>query len=632
MQKQKRIAILLFTDIILISATYLLSFYLRFDLSVPKGMMTLYIDNIIIITLIKIIIFSLSGIYNSLWRYASIDELVQIIKTTIIANAAVISYMYIRSIHFPRSIYLMTTILDIMLIGGVRFSYRVLRRMKNDGLNITIDTERKRVMIVGAGDAGAMVIKEFKNHKNLNSDPVVLIDDDKSKEGRKIHGVQVRGQRYDIRSQAIKNDIDEIVIAMPSASKSEIKEILEECKETKCKVKTLPGIYELIDGKISIKQLRNVKIEDLLGRDEIILDTEQINEYIRGKRVLITGGGGSIGSELCRQIARFLPKELVILDIYENNAYDLQNELKRKYEDLNLKVIIASIRDNRRINSIVERLRPNVIFHAAAHKHVPLMESNPHEAVKNNIFGTFNVVRAADKYGVDKFVMISTDKAVNPTNIMGATKRLCEMIIQSIDKVSNTEFVAVRFGNVLGSNGSVIPLFKKQIAEGGPVTVTHEDIIRYFMTIPEASQLVLQAGAMANGGEIFVLDMGDPVKIIDLARDLIRLSGFEPDKEIPIKIVGLRPGEKLYEELLMDEEGLESTTHEKIFIGQPIFSDYKVLIKKLRNLEEAMCFKSNNELKKEIGKLVPTYKRPEDINNVRKLDIDKEIVASKNSK
>ncbi|MGO1478413.1 polysaccharide biosynthesis protein, partial [Senegalia sp. (in: firmicutes)] len=560
MEKKKRIIMLLAIDIFLISTAFLVSFYLRFDMNIPWNIMQLYIDNIFAITLIKILVFAYFGIYNSLWRYASIDELMQVIVAVILANAGMISYLYVMNIHFPRSIYLLVAILDIMYIGGVRFSYRFLRKMKNEKLFNS--EKRKRIMVIGAGDAGAMVIKEFKNHTELMSNPVVLIDDDVSKEGRKIHGVPVKGQRYDIKGQAIKNNIDEIVIAMPSSTKAEIKEIIEECKTTKCKVKTLPGMFELIDGKVSVKQLREVEISDLLGRDEVTLDCMKINDYINGKKVLITGGGGSIGSELCRQIAKFKPKELIILDIYENNVYDLQNELKRQYGDtLNLKVLIASVRDKEKIDHIIGDLKPNVIFHAAAHKHVPLMEANPHEAVKNNVFGTFNVARAADKFNVDKFVMISTDKAVNPTNIMGATKRLCEMIVQAIDKKSDTEFVAVRFGNVLGSNGSVIPLFKRQIAEGGPITVTHKDVIRYFMTIPEASQLVLQAGAMASGGEIFVLEMGDPVRIIDLAKDLIRLSGLEVGKDIDIDVVGLRPGEKLFEELLMDEEGLISTEH-----------------------------------------------------------------------
>ncbi|MGO1652753.1 polysaccharide biosynthesis protein, partial [Senegalia sp. (in: firmicutes)] len=423
MEKKKRIIMLLAIDIFLISTAFLVSFYLRFDMNIPWNIMQLYIDNIFAITLIKILVFAYFGIYNSLWRYASIDELMQVIVAVILANAGMISYLYVMNIHFPRSIYLLVTILDIMYIGGVRFSYRFLRKIKNERLFSS--EKRKRIMVIGAGDAGAMVIKEFKNHTELMSNPVVLIDDDVSKEGRKIHGVPVKGQRYDIKGQAIKNNIDEIVIAMPSSTKAEIKEIIEECKTTKCKVKTLPGMFELIDGKVSVKQLREVEISDLLGRDEVTLDCMKINDYINGKKILITGGGGSIGSELCRQIAKFKPKELIILDIYENNVYDLQNELKRQYGDtLNLKVLIASVRDKEKIDHIIGDLKPNVIFHAAAHKHVPLMEANPHEAVKNNVFGTFNVARAADKFNVDKFVMISTDKAVNPTNIMGATKRL----------------------------------------------------------------------------------------------------------------------------------------------------------------------------------------------------------------
>lgn len=598
-------------------------------MNIPLNIMQLYVDNIFAITLIKILVFAYFGIYNSLWRYASIDELVQVVVAVILANAGMISYLYVMNIHFPRSTYLLVTILDIMYIGGVRFSYRFLRKMKNERL--FNGEKRKRIMVVGAGDAGAMVIKEFKNHRELMSDPVILIDDDMSKEGRKIHGVPVNGQRYDIKGQAIKNNIDEIVIAMPSSTKSEIKEIIDECKTTKCKVKTLPGMFELIDGKVSVKQLREVEIEDLLGRDQVTLDTDKINHYIKGKKVLITGGGGSIGSELCRQISRFNPEELIILDIYENNVYDLQNEFKRKYgNDLNLKVLIASVRDKEKIDNIIKELKPNVIFHAAAHKHVPLMEDNPHEAVKNNVFGTFNVARAADKFGVEKFVMISTDKAVNPTNIMGATKRLCEMIVQSIDKKSDTEFVAVRFGNVLGSNGSVIPLFKRQIAEGGPITVTHKDVIRYFMTIPEASQLVLQAGAMARGGEIFVLEMGEPVRIIDLAKDLITLSGLEIGKDIDIDVVGLRPGEKLFEELLMDEEGLESTDHDKIHIGKPLFHDYNILVKRLESLEDIMHTGTDSDVKRAVAKLVPTYKKPEEINNVRKFKGIKKAAPSSN--
>ena len=411
---------------------------------------------------------------------------------------------------------------------------------------------------------------------------------------------------------AEKMNIDEIIIAIPSVSKKEIGSIVEICKKTKCKLKILPGIYEIIDGQVSIKKIRDVQIEDLLGRDEVKLNIDEISSYIEGKSILVTGGGGSIGSELCRQIARFKPRKLAIFDIYENNAYDIQNELLRRYKDLNLDVIIGSIRDKKRINEIIEKEKPDVIFHAAAHKHVPLMENNPREAIKNNVFGTLNLAQAADRYGVKRFVMISTDKAVNPTNVMGATKRICEMIVQSMNEISKTEFVAVRFGNVLGSNGSVIPLFKKQIEEGGPVTVTHPDVVRYFMTIPEAAQLVIQAGAMANGGEIFILDMGEPVKIIDLAKDLIRFSGFEPNVDIPIKITGLRPGEKLFEELLLDEEGIKATKHDKIYIGKPTYIDYKLLLKSINELGNVAENGEDKDVKGYLKSIVPSYTEYED--------------------
>lgn len=627
MQKEIRTIYLIIIDIFLINLAFYLAFYLRFDGILPPEYFPKYLDNILAVTVIKIIVFYYFKLYKSLWEYASIEELVQIIVAAVVANAAVLSYLFIKQIHLPRSIYILVAMIDVMLIGGVRFSYRALRRVNNGDFKIS--SNKKRVMIIGAGDAGAMVIKELKNHKDLNSRPVAVIDDDEKKEGQRINGVPVLGQRWDIVSVARKKKIDEIIIAMPSANKKDIREIVEECKRTKCKLKILPGVFELIDGKVTINDIRDVQIEDLLGREQVKLNIEEISGYLKNKKVLVTGGGGSIGSELCRQIAKFKPSELIILDIYENNAYDLQNELKRKYKDLNLKVVIASIRERGRIDEVMDKLKPDVVFHAAAHKHVPLMEDNSKEAVKNNVFGTLNVAQAADKYGVKKFVLISTDKAVNPTNVMGTTKRICEMIVQSIDKVSKTEFVAVRFGNVLGSNGSVIPLFKKQIAEGGPVTVTHPEIIRYFMTIPEAAQLVIQAGAMAQGGEIFVLDMGEPVKIVDLARDLIKLSGFEPDVDIPIEFIGLRPGEKLYEELLLDEEGITSTRHEKIFIGRPIFSDYKLLIKKLDNLRNVMNRCSDDELKDYLSEIVPTYKRADyEKGDLRKISLA-EIAVSK---
>lgn len=612
MKRKVRSTLLVFIDIILINLIYLVSFLIRFEGSFNQEYLTIYLDNIVIITLIKIAVFYYFKLYTSLWKYASIEELMQIVMASIVANTGVVTFLVITQSHLPRSIYILTTMLDMLLVGGVRFSYRVLRRLKDADINNKRND--KRVMVIGAGDAGSMVIKELKNHTELKSKPVAIIDDDPKKEGKIINGIPVMGQRLDIASVANKKRIDEIIIAMPSAKKNEIRDIVEECKRTKCKLKILPGMFELIDGKVSINEIREVQIEDLLGREEVNLNIEKISDYIRNRKILVTGGGGSIGSELCRQIARFSPKELMILDIYENNAYNIQNELKRKYTELDLKVIIASVRDKERIHEVIRDNTPEVVFHAAAHKHVPLMEANPKEAVKNNVYGTLNVAQASDKYGVGRFVMISTDKAVNPTNIMGATKRLCEMTIQSIDKSSDTEFVAVRFGNVLGSNGSVIPLFKKQISEGGPVTVTHEEVIRYFMTIPEASQLVLQAGGMAKGGEIFVLDMGEPVKIIDLAKDLISLSGFEPYVDIPIEIVGLRPGEKLYEEILMDEEGMKSTDHKKIHIGKPTSIDYKLLLKSLDSLSEKMHNEKDNDVINYMMNLVPTYNDNKSIN------------------
>lgn len=634
MEKKSKTFLLLLIDTILISFSYYAAFYLRFDGNIDAQYIHTFLQNVFAITVIKISVFYFFNLYNSLWRYASVEELIKVIASIIISNAGVISYLYLYSVHFPRSIYVIATLLDMVFIGGSRFSYRAMKRIRqNDIIHAPGRKKLKKVMIIGGGDAGALVIRELKNHVQLNSEPVAVIDDDIKKQGKMINGVPVLGTRLDIPSVAVKKSIDEIIIAIPSASRKEIRQIVEESKKTRCKLKILPGMYELIDGKVSVSQIRDVEIEDLLGREPVKLDIEEISGYLKGKKVLVTGGGGSIGSELCRQIAKFHPSQLVILDIYENNAYEIQNELKSIYnihnegdEGLNLKVVIASIRDKERIEEIFREISPDVVFHAAAHKHVPLMEDNPKEAIKNNVFGTLNVAQAANKYGVKRFVMISTDKAVNPTNIMGASKRMCEMIIQSMNTVSETEFVAVRFGNVLGSNGSVIPLFKKQIAKGGPVTVTHEEVIRYFMTIPEAAQLVIQAGAMAKGGEIFILDMGEPVKILDLAKDLIRLSGFEPNVDIPIEIIGLRPGEKLFEELLLDEEGIKSTDHKKIFIGKPVFTDYKLLMKSLEQLKGVINECSVEELKDYIEEIVPTYIRNNDKINCK---FCSEIAAAK---
>lgn len=609
MVKLRNRIILFVIDAFLVNFAILLALFIRFEGHINDQFIQYfnrYISVFIIITLVKLVIFYYFRLYASIWRYASIDELMRVVAASIAGNALMISILFLMETNLPRSVYAMVFLLDMAFIGGSRLSLRSISHyFHSEKLE---KKSQKRVMIVGGGDAGAMVIKELKNHYNLQSKPVVVIDDSKQKQGQSLIGVPIAGGRDSIPNLAEKYRIDEIIIAIPSASKKDISDIVNICKETGAKLKILPGIYELIDEVVTISSIREVQIEDLLGRDEIKTDLEEVAGYLKDKIVMVTGGGGSIGSELCRQIAIQKPKRLIILDIYENSAYSIQNELKKKHKDLDLRVYIGSIRDKQRVNELMENERPDVIFHAAAHKHVPLMEDSPKEAIKNNVFGTWNLASAASMYKVRKFVMISTDKAVNPTNIMGASKRLCEMLIQAINNESDTEFVAVRFGNVLGSNGSVIPLFKKQIAEGGPVTVTHEEVIRYFMTIPEAVQLVMQAGAMAKGGEIFILDMGKPVKILDLAEDLIRLSGYEPYTEIPIKIIGLRPGEKLFEELLLDEEGILATKHDKIFVAKPLDIDLGKLETELEELYQVIWNGSDTAVKTFVKELVPNYR------------------------
>lgn len=606
MNRQFKQAVLVLLDIIFINVSIFVAYFIKFQWLIPPAYLDIYFRSFVPITVIMIVSFYFFKLYKSLWRYASVDELNSVILGVTVGTFLSFIYGLIVGYRLPYSAYFVMWALTIMASGGIRFLRRVIGSIEmapREALK-----KSKRTLIVGAGDAGAMLVREMKRRPEGGYIPVAFVDDDSSKEGKLIHGVPIIGGRNDIPKIVGDKDIDEILIAIPSTSDSDRREIINICKQTGCKLKTLPSIYELIDERVTISQIRDVEIEDLLGRDPVELNIDEIAGYIRNKVILVTGGGGSIGSELCRQITRFNPKKLIILDIYENGAYDLQMELNKKAPHIDKEVIIASIREKRRLEEIFEKYRPQVVFHAAAHKHVPLMEVNPKEAIKNNIVGTLNLAECADKYGVLKFVQISTDKAVNPTNIMGASKRVCEMIIQSINKVSKTEFVAVRFGNVLGSNGSVIPLFKKQIAAGGPVTVTHPEITRYFMTIPEAAQLVIQAGAMAKGGEIFILDMGKPVKIIDLARDLIRLSGFEPDVDIKIEITGLRPGEKLYEELLMDEEGIQNTKHKKIFIGKPgefEFSDIKERIRMLQDKLEC----DNEVVFDAMEEIVPTYNR-----------------------
>ncbi len=560
--------------------------------------------------IITLAVFHFFKLYNSLWAFAGETELQNVIVACFLSsaiNGIGLNIVKVEVRAVPNSYYFMYAFSLITLIFASRFSYRFLRSRKHKLQNKNNAT---RVMIIGAGDAGNSIIKEIVTSNFSTMTVACIIDDDKTKWGSFIQGIKVIGGRDKILECADVYSIDEIFIAIPSAPPSVIKEILEICKETECKLRVLPGIYQLVNGEVNVSKLRDVEVEDLLGRDPIKVDIDSILGYVSNKVVLVTGGGGSIGSELCRQIAGHKPKQLIIVDIYENNAYDVQQELMRKYPELDLVVLIASVRNTNRMNGIFETYRPDIVYHAAAHKHVPLMETSPNEAIKNNVFGTWKTAQAAATYGTKKFVMISTDKAVNPTNIMGASKRICEMIIQTFNKHYDTEFVAVRFGNVLGSNGSVIPLFKRQIEQGGPVTVTHPDIIRYFMTIPEAVSLVLQAGAYAKGGEIFVLDMGEPVKILDLAKNLIRLSGYKVDEDIKIEFTGLRPGEKLYEELLMDEEGLQDTANKMIHIGKPIELDEMKFFALLKQMKE----ESKNEsadIRHLVKEIVPTYQLKE---------------------
>ena len=559
--------------------------------------------------LLTIVIFHFFKLYNSLWAFAGETELQNVIVSCFVSsaiNGVGLNLVKIEMKAVPDSYYFMYAFSLVTLIFASRFSYRFFRSRKHKMQNKKNTT---RVMIIGAGDAGNSIIKEIVTSNFSTMTVSCIIDDDKSKWGSFIQGIKVSGGRDSILECVDVYSIDEIFIAIPSAPPSVIKELLEICKETECKLRVLPGIYQLVNGEVNVSKLRDVEVEDLLGRDPIKVDIDSILGYVSNKVVMVTGGGGSIGSELCRQIAGHKPKQLIIVDIYENNAYDVQQELMRKYPELDLVVLIASVRNTNRMNTIFETYHPDIVYHAAAHKHVPLMETSPNEAIKNNVFGTWKTAQAAATYGTKKFVMISTDKAVNPTNIMGASKRICEMIIQTFNKHYDTEFVAVRFGNVLGSNGSVIPLFKRQIEQGGPVTVTHPDIIRYFMTIPEAVSLVLQAGAYAKGGEIFVLDMGEPVKILDLAKNLIRLSGYKLDEDIKIEFTGLRPGEKLYEELLMDEEGLQDTA-KMIHIGKPIELDEMKFFALLKEMKE----ESKNEsadIRHLVKEIVPTYQLKE---------------------
>lgn len=605
----KRIFLVVY-DIIAVIAASMLALVIRFEgnyTAIPRAYIVKSLQYAPVIIIVTAVVFYGLRLYSSLWTFAGAPELINITFACALSALAQMTVMVLFDVRMPRSYYILYGVALWMLVFLSRFSYRGIRTLikrQESG------AATSRVMIVGAGAAGNLLVKEIRNSNHVSKRVVCIIDDDKSKEGSYLHGVKVMGNRQNIPELVKQCRIDEIIIAMPSAPAKEINEILDVCKETGCDLKRLPGVYQLVNGEVGISKLKEVDVNDLLGREPVKVDLSAIMDYVAGKVVLVTGGGGSIGSEICRQVAGHNPKMLVLVDIYENTTYDIQNELKNRFPDLNLVVLIASVRNTKRMDMIFETYRPDIVYHAAAHKHVPLMEDSPNEAVKNNVLGTWKVVQAADKWKVKRFVMISTDKAVNPTNIMGATKRICEMIIQTYNSRSRTEFVAVRFGNVLGSNGSVIPLFKRQIEQGGPVTVTHPDIIRYFMTIPEAVSLVLQAGAYAKGGEIFVLDMGEPVKIADLARNLILLSGHKPGEDIQIIYTGLRPGEKLYEEMLMHEEGLQDTENKLIHIGKPIKMDEDHFMMQLENLKDYVV-QEPRDIRNWVKEIVPTY-HPQD--------------------
>lgn len=628
-------------DVIAVCASYFAGLWLRFDCRfsmIPEHYFKACLGFIPIYAVICIVVFYVLRLYNTIWRFASYNELGRVMTSTVITTIIHIVGITIFFERMPISYYLFGAMIQFVAVLGIRFSYRFILLERGKRAAYAGKADAKKVMIIGAGSAGQMIIRELM-HSNETADNVrCIIDDNPNKWGRDVEGIPVVGGRDEILKSVEKYEIEKIYVAIPSANALDKRDILNICKETGCELKNLPGVYQFVTGEVSVKAMKSVAIEDLLGRKTIKVDLMQIFEELKGKTIMVTGGGGSIGSELCRQIAEHGPEKLIIFDVYENNAYDIQNELKKKYPYLNLQVIIGSVRDSRKVNQVFEKYRPEIVYHAAAHKHVPLMEDSPCEAIKNNAIGTYKTAYAAMMNGCEKFVLISTDKAVNPTNIMGASKRLCEMIVQTFDRmikenrvdeipllfahaededgamikqgIANknikTEFVAVRFGNVLGSNGSVIPLFKKQIAAGGPVTVTHPDIIRYFMTIPEAVSLVLQAGTYAKGGEIFVLDMGEPMKIDTLARNLIKLSGLKPDIDIKIEYTGLRPGEKLYEEKLMAEEGLKTTPNKLIHIGCPIPFDSDKFLKQLEVLTER-AYENDEKIREYVQEMVSTY-------------------------
>lgn len=641
MQKVMRVLVLGCYDGLAVLLSAFFALYIRFDMSI-SSIVTRYLERAFMIApftiLVTWVVFKFIHLYDSLWEYVSVRELAQtVVGSVIVIGSQTVILMCFDPYYVPRSYHFIFGMLFLMLTIVGRMSYRVLRLFRHSIVHMT-NNEMTRILLYGAGSAGRIIMDEVNHSKEMTARVCCVLDDDRSKHGKYLRGAVIEGGREEIENCVKKYDINQIIIAMPSVSRRVQKEIIEACKTTGCEIKIVPGIYQMLNGDVSVSKLRNVEVEDLLGRDPIQVDMDEIFHFLEGKTILVTGGGGSIGSELCRQIAAHQPKRLIIFEVYENNAYDIQLELKRKYPELQLETIIGSVRDSRKIFQVFEDFRPQIVYHAAAHKHVPLMEGSPCEAIKNNVIGTYKTAFAAMTHGCERFVLISTDKAVNPTNIMGASKRLCEMVVQAFDakikegkgqeipqlfthltkdegvnatvqealKNTKTEFVAVRFGNVLGSNGSVIPLFKQQILEGGPVTVTHPDIIRYFMTIPEAVSLVLQAGTYAKGGEIFVLDMGEPVKIADLAENLIRCSGYVPGVDIKIEYTGLRPGEKLYEEKLMAEEGLKKTKNELIHIGCPIPFDIQIFLDQLDDLMEA-SYKNKADIRELVQSVVSTY-------------------------
>lgn len=609
-EKLVRVLCLVTADAVIVNLAAVVTLLIRFSIdgmtvwnSAFEWYLKLYLGYAVINTVVTIVMFALFNLYNSLWEFAGYNELVRI-GCASVASALVnfVLMMVIEDSRMPLSFPIVYSMLLAAGTGTLRLIYRALRRKRADRST----AEKKRTMLIGGGQAGAMVLREFRYSAHSENKVVCVIDDDRSKWGNFIQGVKIVGGKESIVLAAEKYNVEEIILAIPSASRRQKLDILEICHATGCKLRTLPGLYQLANGEVSIQKIREVDIEDLLGRDIVKIDLNEVTGYIKDKVVLVTGGGGSIGSELCRQAATQKPKTLIIFDIYENNAYELQMELRRQHPELNLVVLIGSVRDKGRVDYVFDKYRPDIVCHAAAHKHVPLMEDSPLEAIKNNVFGTYNVAEAADRYGARRMILVSTDKAVNPTNVMGASKRICEMVVQMWNGRSKTEYVAVRFGNVLGSAGSVIPLFRRQIKEGGPVTVTDKNVIRYFMTIPEAVQLIFQAGAYAKGGEIFVLDMGEPVRIDDLARNMIRLSGLEPDLDIPIVYTGLRPGEKLYEELLLSGEGMQKTANDLIYIGGEAPFDEALLSEKLTELSE-LHEGEEMLLRTKISELVPTY-------------------------